>query len=98
MIVLEPEEMKKLDQKAIKNGFSSLLLMETAGRKTAKIIRENYNKNNKVLIFAGTGNNGGDGFVIARLLDIWNYHVKIIVVGNKDKLILAIIMILTYLK
>ncbi len=86
MIVLEPEEMKKLDQKVIKNGFPSLLLMETAGRKTAEIIRENYNKNNKVLIFAGTGNNGGDGFVIARLLDIWNYHVKIIVVGNKDKI------------
>jgi|AntRauTorcE11897_2_1112592.scaffolds.fasta_scaffold06790_3 NAD(P)H-hydrate epimerase len=86
MIVLEPEEMQKLDQKVINSGFSSLLLMESAGRQTAEIIKDNYNKENKVLILAGTGNNGGDGFVIARLLDIWNYHVKIIVVGRKEKI------------
>jgi NAD(P)H-hydrate epimerase len=56
------------------------------GTLATSIIKDNYNKENKVLILAGTGNNGRDGFVIARLLDIWNYHVKIIVVGRKEKI------------
>ncbi len=86
MIVLTPEEMTNLDQKVIDNGFESLLLMETAGRKTYEIIKENYDSNNKILIMAGAGNNGGDGLVIGRLLDICNYNVKIIIVGRKEKL------------
>lgn len=86
MIVLTPDEMAKLDQKVIENGFESLLLMETAGRGTTEIIKENYDRDNKILILAGSGNNGGDGLVIARLLDICKYNVKIIIVGNEDKL------------
>ena len=86
MIVLTPNEMTKLDQKVIENGFESLLLMETAGRGTTEIIKENYNRDNKILILAGSGNNGGDGLVIGRLLDICKYNVKIIIVGKEDKL------------
>ncbi|MFO7814691.1 MAG: NAD(P)H-hydrate dehydratase [Halanaerobiales bacterium] len=86
MIVLTPEEMAELDQKTIENGFPSLLLMETAGRGIAEVIKEKYGRNEKILILAGSGNNGGDGLVVARLLDIWNYNVKIIIVGEKEKL------------
>lgn len=86
MIVLTPKEMAELDQKTIENGFSSLLLMETAGRGIAEVIREKYGHSKKILILAGTGNNGGDGLVVGRLLDIWNYNVKIIIVGQKQKL------------
>lgn len=86
MIVLTPEEMAELDQKTIKNGFPSLLLMETAGRGIAEVIKEKYGQSEKILILAGSGNNGGDGLVVGRLLDIWNYNVKIIIVGTKEKL------------
>ncbi len=86
MIVLTPEEMAKLDKKTIENGFPSLLLMETAGSGIAEVIKEKYGHSEKILILAGSGNNGGDGLVVGRLLDIWNYNVKIIIVGQKDKL------------
>ena len=86
MIVLTPEEMAKLDKKTITNGFPSLLLMETAGRGIAEVIKEKYSPCKEILILAGSGNNGGDGLVVGRLLDIWNYNVKIIIVGQKDKL------------
>ncbi|MCF8008362.1 MAG: NAD(P)H-hydrate dehydratase [Halanaerobiales bacterium] len=84
MIVLTPEQMISLDQEVIKEGFPSILLMETAGRKVFDIIKERFFKKN-ILIFVGTGNNGGDGLVLARLLDIYDLDVKIIVVGSKDK-------------
>lgn len=86
MLILTPKEMGELDKKVIDSGFESLLLMETAGRKTAEIIKEKYNKDNNILILAGSGNNGGDGLVIARILDICDYNVKIIIVGNYNKL------------
>ena len=86
MIVLTPHEMAELDQKVINNGFDSLLLMETAGRGSAELLKEKYDRDKKILILAGPGNNGGDGLVMARLLDIWNYNVKIIIVGNEEKL------------
>ncbi len=86
MIVLTPEEMAKLDQKVIDNGYESLILMETAGRGTFQSLQEKYDRDNKILILAGSGNNGGDGLVIGRLLDICKYNVKIIIVGNQNKL------------
>ncbi len=86
MIVLSPDEMASLDKKIINKGFPSLLLMETAGRRTAEIIKGKYSREEKILILSGPGNNGGDGLVIGRILDIWDYDVKIIVVGKSDKL------------
>ena len=61
---------KALDKKAKeKFGVSTLILMENAGRvvaeETIKILK---NRKNKVAIFCGKGNSGGDGFVVARHL------------------------------
>ena len=46
-------------------GISPFQLMENAGAGVARIIEEKFGKGLKVAIFCGTGNNGGDGFVIA---------------------------------
>ncbi|MFP4016383.1 MAG: NAD(P)H-hydrate dehydratase [Halanaerobiales bacterium] len=40
----------------------------------------------KVLVIAGKGNNGGDGLVAARYLDIWGYHVKILLLAEEGEL------------
>jgi len=53
-------------------GISPFQLMENAGAGVARIIEEKFGKNLKVVIFCGTGNNGGDGFVIARHLSFEN--------------------------
>lgn len=61
---------KALDKKAKeKFGVSTLILMENAGRAVAEeAIKTLKNRKNKVAIFCGKGNNGGDGFVAARHL------------------------------
>ena len=64
--ILTTEEMIEADQMTIASGISSIQLMENAGKAVFKNIPT---KNiNKVLLLVGPGNNGGDGFVVARLL------------------------------
>ena len=61
-------QMKRLDSLAQKQyGIPSLILMENAGRLAAEEILKRFKKG-KAAIFCGKGNNGGDGFVVARCL------------------------------
>ena len=66
-------EMKELDHNTIqKAGISSPVLMERAALKTVEeIVQRLKNKEKeKILVVCGTGNNGGDGLAIARLLQL----------------------------
>ena len=64
------EEMKQLEKMADEAGLSYYEMMENAGTKAAQYIldafRYTYGKVEKALILCGKGNNGGDGFVVAR--------------------------------
>ncbi|MBN1384228.1 MAG: NAD(P)H-hydrate epimerase [Elusimicrobia bacterium] len=62
----------------------SVILMENAGKNTADIILKKYRPKNAA-IFSGGGNNGGDGFVIARHLFNNNVKVKVFTMQNKNK-------------
>ncbi len=85
MIILSKEEMRKADSLTInKIGIPGSILMENAGKSCANLILEKYSLDNKILVFCGNGNNGGDGFVISRWLFQKGYSVKIIVIGNPD--------------
>ncbi len=68
--VVTAQEMSNIDNRAIQEyGIPSACLMETAGVKSAQVIWEKYGRAGlRVLIVCGKGNNGGDGFVIARHL------------------------------
>jgi len=71
MIVVTAEQMREMDRLTIeKYGVPSLSLMERAGEGIAQAILERFSRVAKkgVLVVAGKGNNGGDGFVVARLL------------------------------
>lgn len=71
MIVVTAAEMREMDRLTIEEyGVPSLQLMERAGESVAQAILERFGRSAKkgVLIVAGKGNNGGDGFVVARLL------------------------------
>ena len=61
--------------------------MENAGRSCAELIKEKLadTVNPKVCIFAGTGNNGGDGYVIARHLLNSGFRIGIVIVGELAK-------------
>ena len=80
MKIVDSDTMRLLDETAIKRyGIPGLVLMENAGRGVAKIIERHFGgltgggkplpyEGKRVSIFAGKGNNGGDGFVVARHL------------------------------
>ena len=69
MKIFTRSQIEKWDEFTVKNdGISSLELMERAADSCAKWFVQNYFEINSFAIFCGQGNNGGDGFVIARLL------------------------------
>lgn len=84
MILLNPEEMTLVDSHTVNSGFPEILLMEAAGRGTAEMAVEILESEKSIVIFAGSGNNGGDGFVAARFLDMWDYEVVVVLAGDQE--------------
>ena len=82
-------EMKELDHNTIqKAGISSPVLMERAALKTVEeIVQRLKNKEKeKILVVCGTGNNGGDGLAIARLLQLRGVRTWYYIAGKEDAL------------
>jgi ADP-dependent NAD(P)H-hydrate dehydratase / NAD(P)H-hydrate epimerase len=79
MFLCDTAQIRKADQAMIQDlGFPGILLMETAGRKSAEWILQHYPDAQCYLVLAGPGNNGGDGLVIARYLKLAGKPVEII--------------------
>jgi hydroxyethylthiazole kinase-like uncharacterized protein yjeF len=88
-LMMSVEQVRAFDKWAIEEvGMAGVVLMENAGRDCAVLIRDNLRgvENAKVVIFCGTGNNGGDGFVIARHLHNSRLDVVTVVCGDKGKI------------
>ena len=75
-------EMSALDENCKAFGLSTLQLMENAGSAVAKEIARRF-KAGSVLVLAGKGNNGGDGFVAARHLLSLGFRVRVVLVGRE---------------
>ncbi len=71
MKVLTAEQMREADRITIERGTPGPVLMERAGERVVEAIKREFAplKKQRVVIFAGKGNNGGDGLVVARLLE-----------------------------
>jgi ADP-dependent NAD(P)H-hydrate dehydratase / NAD(P)H-hydrate epimerase len=79
--IVSAEEMRWCDETAITTyGVPGLLLMENAGRSVVDAIRRLYSplESKNILIVCGKGNNGGDGFVIARLISNFCARVHVL--------------------
>lgn len=87
MRVLTAAQMREADRRAIEDiGIPSLVLMENAGRAVAAAMDEAFDDlaAARVAILAGRGNNGGDGFVVARVLHARGTDVSVFVVGGRE--------------
>ncbi len=79
--ILSSDQIKAWDAYTIQNEpILSIDLMERACQAFVTWFVERFDASNKVGIVCGTGNNGGDGLGIARLLNDWNYPVKVWIV------------------
>jgi hydroxyethylthiazole kinase-like uncharacterized protein yjeF len=88
-VVMTRDEVRAFDAWAINTlGIPGVVLMENAGRSCAELIKDNLKgiPGPKVCIFCGTGNNGGDGYVIARHLINRGIKVTIVVCGDYNKI------------
>jgi NAD(P)H-hydrate epimerase len=83
---LSRSEVRDVDQRAIKElGMPGVILMENAGRGAAELLMS-LGLKGRVVVCAGRGNNGGDGFVIARHLENHGFDVRVLLFADAQKL------------
>jgi ADP-dependent NAD(P)H-hydrate dehydratase / NAD(P)H-hydrate epimerase len=85
-LVLRPREMKKADLATIAAGISGIELMRRAGIAVAETAKGMITRPAKVVVAAGPGQNGGDGFIAASLLAEQGYQVSLGLLGSLDRL------------
>ena len=89
MRLVKAAEMQQLDKLAIQElGIPGVVLMENAARGAARIFLEHFQCRKKahVAVLCGPGNNGGDGYVMARYLDKKGLKVTVIVLSPFNKI------------
>src|SRR5690242_19222803 len=83
--LLTSEEMSQADRLAVAAGVSSMTLMEAAGAAVADAAID-IAAGRPVVVLCGPGNNGGDGFVAARLLRERGLAVRVLLYGSQSAL------------
>ncbi len=87
MILVTAAEMQAMDHRTIDEfGIPGRILMENAGRGATRFLLQRFPdiQDKKVGVIAGRGNNGGDGFVIARYLKQREISVSVYILGKTD--------------
>jgi ADP-dependent NAD(P)H-hydrate dehydratase / NAD(P)H-hydrate epimerase len=84
--LLSTAEMAEADRLTIAGGVAGLALMERAGRAVADCVAAREPPGSRIVVVAGPGNNGGDGFVAARILAERGYRVRVLLLGGRERL------------
>jgi ADP-dependent NAD(P)H-hydrate dehydratase / NAD(P)H-hydrate epimerase len=84
--LLTTAEMAEADRLAIAGGIAGIELMENAGHAVADAVAARNPAGTRVAVVVGPGNNGGDGFVAARILAERGYRVRLLLVGETARL------------
>src|ERR1700741_3708358 len=79
--LLTPDEMAECDRLTIAGGIPGIALMEKAGRAVADAVAR-APLGTRVVVAAGPGNNGGDGFIAAGVLAERGYPVRMLLMGE----------------
>jgi hydroxyethylthiazole kinase-like uncharacterized protein yjeF len=90
MKVLTAAQMREVDRRTIAMGIPGAVLMENAGRSVAEFLAERFPPLDaqRILVFCGKGNNGGDGMVVARLLFTGHrpQSLHVVMVGSPEQM------------
>jgi hydroxyethylthiazole kinase-like uncharacterized protein yjeF len=89
VVLMTRDEVRAFDSRAIHElGIPGVVLMENAGRSCAELVIQKLKNvpHPKVCIFCGTGNNGGDGYVIARHLINIGFEATVVICGERNKI------------
>lgn len=89
MKLLSADQMRELDRCAIEDyAVAGIVLMENAGRGAAEIVDRRYRHllPGSILVVAGKGNNGGDGYVMARHLENCGWQVETLVLASRAEI------------
>jgi NAD(P)H-hydrate epimerase len=81
------DEASALDKNAEYLGVSTIQLMENAGRSVAELIAARFGAGSSVVVYSGTGRNGGDGMVVARHLAGRGFKVVLRLVGSSKAIV-----------
>jgi NAD(P)H-hydrate epimerase len=85
--VLSRAEVRELDRLAsLDGGVPSLALMENAGRGAAELVQKEFPEARRVVVVCGAGNNGGDGFVVARRLRARGLTVTVFLAADPERI------------
>jgi ADP-dependent NAD(P)H-hydrate dehydratase / NAD(P)H-hydrate epimerase len=84
--LLTNAEMAEADRLTMAGGVAGAELMENAGTAVSAAVLARYPTGSRVVVVAGPGNNGGDGFVAARILAERGYRVQVLLVGEAGRL------------
>ena len=88
---LSREEVRSIDVRASQEcGMPTIVLMENAGRGAAEVVRDRLAREGsgltRVVVLCGPGNNGGDGAVVVRHLDLWGFAVRVFWIADPSQL------------
>ncbi len=88
MRVVTAHTMQEIDKRAIEEyGIPGIRMMESAGNACVDEIFSEFGLKGRTVVLAGKGNNGGDGYVIARLLSQKGWSVKVIILAEREQIV-----------
>jgi len=86
MLLYTPETVYQLDRAAVvKDGYSEIELMQRAGERVWQAMISRWPQLSRITVFAGSGNNGGDAFVVALCARKQNVEVQLLVQGDLSR-------------
>ena len=81
------EQVREFDRIAIQDrGIPGFRLMQRAGQAAFDVLRARWPEAQSLIVLTGPGNNGGDGFVVARLLSQAGWTVRVALLGDRERL------------